>query len=475
MTIRLPILSLALLLSACAVGPDYERPSAPVPARFKEAEGWKPATPKEAESGAPWWSIYGDPVLDGLERRIDVSNQTLKASEAAWRQAVAVADQARATLFPTIGVGGTATRSSGTAISTGTSVAGRSLPPTNRFEATASASWDLDIWGKIRRTIEEQEANAQASEADLAAARLSAQATLATDYFELRVADEERQLFEDTVQAYTRSLTITRNQYKAGVAAQTDVINAETQLQSAESQRIAVGIQRAQLEHAIAALVGVPPADLSIVPAKLGAEIPVVPTGLASDLLQRRPDIAGAERRVAAANAAIGVAVAAYYPDLSLTGSYGFASGELGGLFKASNALWSFGGTLSETVLDFGAREAQVAGARAAWDEAVANYRQTTLTAFEQVEDELSGLRILEQQHGVQEETVRLARRAVELTLNQYKAGTVAYTNVVVAQATALTEEQALLSIRQSRLGDSVALVQSLGGGWQAGDLHAAD
>jgi NodT family efflux transporter outer membrane factor (OMF) lipoprotein len=478
MKIRLSILALALALSACAVGPDYQRPTAPVTARFKEAEGWKPADPKPAGSGTDWWSIYDDSVLDGLERRIDISNQTLKVSEAAWRQAEALADEARAGLFPVFSVSGTGTRSGGgsggSTVSTGgvtysTTGSGRGL---NRFGASASASWDLDIWGKIRRTIEADVATAQASEADLAAARLSAEASLATDYFDLRVTDEEQQLLATTIDAYQRSLTITRNQYKAGIAAKADVITAETQLQAAQSQRIALGVTRAQYEHAIAVLVGAAPADVTIAPASLGSTIPVIPVDLPSTLLERRPDIAGAERRMASANAEIGIAVAAYYPDLSLSASYGVSAGALDSLFRASNALWSFGGTLGETVIDFGSRDAAVAAARAAWDGTVATYRQTVLTAFQQTEDNLSDLRILEQQNAVQQATVNLANEAVRLTLNEYKAGTVAYTSVVTAQTTALTQALTLLQIRQSRLTDSVALVQALGGGWNASDLH---
>jgi len=471
---RLALAALALL-AGCEVGPDYERPSAPVPDRFKEADGWKPAEPKEAASDAPWWSVYDDKVLDGLEKKIDISNQRRQASEAAWRQAVALADQAQAGLFPTLGVTASATRSGGGARSGGggsTELAstggGTSSHGLNQFQAGASASWDLDIWGKIRRTIENATAAAQASEADLAAARLSAQATLATDYFELRVADEQEKLLDETIKAYERSTTITLNQYKAGVAAKSDVITAETQLESAQSQRIALGVSRATLEHAIAVLDGATPAEVSIAVATLTGDIPVAPAGVPSTLLERRPDIAEAERKMEAANAEIGVAIAAYYPDLTLSGSYGYSGSKIGSLFQASNALWSFGGTLAETVIDFGAREAQVAANRAAWDQSVATYRQTVLAAFQQTEDELATLRILEQQAAVEEKTVASANLAVQLALNEYKAGTVSYTTVVTAQATALSEAQSLLAIRQNRLVASVTLIQALGGGWSA-------
>jgi NodT family efflux transporter outer membrane factor (OMF) lipoprotein len=475
------------LLSACAVGPNYHRPPAPTPQTYKEQGDWKPAAPREAASGTPWWSVYDDPTLDQLEKQIDVSNQTLKASEAAWREAVAVVSQARASLLPTIGVAATAQRShepsgggvtgttttnSGTTITTG---AAPSSHPVNQFELLGTASWDIDIWGKIRRTIESDVANAQATEAELAAARLSAQATLATDYVELRVADEQRTLLEQTVDAYKRSLDITENQYKVGVAAKTDVITAQTQLEGAQSQLINVGVTRATLEHAIAVLIGKPPAEFSLPPAKLGEAIPVVPTGVPSTLLERRPDVAQAERTMASMNAQIGVAIAAYFPDLTLTGTYGWANTVLPGLLKAPNNLWSFGGSVTDTLIDFGARAAQVRQARAAYDEAVANYRQTVLSAFQQVEDELATLRILEQQYQVQDQATKSAYLAAELTLNQYKAGTVAYTSVVTEQTIALGDAETLLTLRQTRLTASVALIQALGGGWDAATLGKPD
>jgi NodT family efflux transporter outer membrane factor (OMF) lipoprotein len=467
----------AATLTACAVGPNYHRPSAPTPAQFKEADGWKPAEPREAASGITWWSVYDDATLDGLEKQIDVSNQTLKASEAAWRQAVAAAQAAGAQIYPSVDLTASAQRSRGTTsnfTNTGSgNSAGTRPPPFNEFSVSAGASWDLDIWGKIRRTIESDVATAKASEADLAAARLSAQATLAIDYVELRVTDEQLQLLADTIKGYQRSLEITQNQYKVGVAAKADVITAQTQLEGAQSQQIGLGVTRAQLEHAIAVLVGKPPADFTLTAATLGATIPVVPTGVPSALLERRPDIAEAERKMAAANALIGVAVAAYFPDLTLSGSYGFASPVTAGLLHTPNNVWSLGASASDALLDFGARRYQVREARAAYDGTVANYRQTVLAAFQQVEDELAALRILEQQYQVADQTVKDANLAVSLTLNQYRAGIVAYTAVVTAQATALTDAQALLSVRQSRLVASVTLIQALGGGWSTRDLSS--
>ena len=469
---------LAVLVAAgCAVGPNYHRPGAPVPQKFREAEGWKPAAPREVESGSPWWSLFGDATLDDLEKQIDISNQTLKASEAAWRESMALVSEARAGFFPAIGATASATRSGGPggSANVGAGAATAAQPhPKNQFQLAGTAAWDIDIWGKIRRTLESNVANARASEADLAAARLSAQATLATDYIELRVAEEQQHLLDETVEAYKRSLEIARNQYKVGVVARADVITAETQLDGAQSQQIAIGVTRATLEHAIAVLVGKAPADFVLPPATLGTEVPVVPAGVPSTLLERRPDIAAAERRMAAANAQIGIAIAAYFPDLTLSGSFGYASTLASGLVKAPNNVWSFGGNAADTLLDFGLRPAQVRQTRAAYDAAVANYRQTVLTAFQQVEDQLATLRILEQQVQVEEQTVRSANLAVQLTLNQYKAGTVAYTSVITAQTVALADAQTLLNIRQSRLVASVALIEAIGGGWSAASLGTA-
>jgi NodT family efflux transporter outer membrane factor (OMF) lipoprotein len=478
---RATTLSALAVLAGCAVGPNYHRPAAPVPQRFKEAEGWKPAEPREAASGSAWWSVYDDAMLDELERQIDISNQTLKAAEAAWRQAVALVSQSRAVLAPSIAVTANATRSGGAgrggSAGSGASGGGSSTAPAshpvNDFSLTGSGSWDLDIWGKIRRTIESNVASAQASEADLAAVRLSAQATLATDYIQLRVADEQKELLDRTVEGYQRALEITRNQYKVGVVARADVISAETQLDGAESQQIGIGVTRATLEHAIAVLIGKAPADFSMAPAKLGATVPVVPIGVPSSLLERRPDVAEVERKMAAANAQIGVAISGFFPDLTLSGSYGFASSMSAGLIKAPNNLWSVGAGAADTLIDFGSRRAGVRIARAAYDATVANYRQTVLTAFQQVEDELSTLRILEQQYELQKKTVDSANLSVQLTLNQYKAGTVAYTAVVTAQTLALADAQQLLTIRQNRLTASIALIEALGGGWSTAALGA--
>lgn len=460
---------LLLLLAGCKLGPNYRRPEAPVPASYKEAEGWKRAEPREAASGAAWWSIYDDPVLDGLERQIEISNQTLKASEAAYRQALALVREARAGLFPVVALDGSAQRAQ-TGTGSGSSVI-RGGRVQNQFSGSLSGSWDLDVWGRIRRAVESNTASAQASAADIAGARLSAQAALAADYIQLRAADELKRLLDAAVAAYERSLQIARNQHAAGTVARSDVVQAETQLKTTQAQAINVGVLRAQLEHAIAILIGKPPADFSISSAPLARTVPVVPTGVPSTLLERRPDIAAAERLMAAANAQIGVAEAAYYPDITLSAALGYSSTALDELFHASNQFWSFGAALTETIFEGGLRGAQVDAARAAYDQTVANYRQTVLTGFQQVEDQLATLRVLQQQAAVQDEAVASAEEAVRLTLNEYQAGTVAYTAVITAQTAALGNEQTALNVRQSRLLASIALVQALGGGWDASQI----
>ncbi|HEU0117867.1 MAG TPA: efflux transporter outer membrane subunit [Alphaproteobacteria bacterium] len=459
------LLSAVLTLAACEVGPDYVKPSAPVSASFKEGAGnWLPAKPSDDMNRGMWWIIYKDPALDLLERQVEVSNQNLKASEAAYRQAVAVADQTQAQLFPTLALGA------------GSSTAG-SLSSHNKtittYNVGLNASWTPDVWGRIRRQLESDEANAQASAADLASAKLSAQATLAADYFELRIEDEMKRILDAATEDDRKSLEIVQNQYEEGVAAKADVLTASTQLESVRAQAINTGVQRAQLEHAIAVLIGKPPGDFSIAPSQkpLANDVPLVPTGVPSALLERRPDIASNERQMAAANAEIGVAVSAYFPDITLAASLGYQSPVFGRLLNSSNSLWSFGPSLSETIFDAGARDAAVEEARAAYDQAVANYRQTVLTAFQQVEDNLASLKILAQEAQVVDTTVASSKQAEVLTLNQYKAGTVPYSSVLVAQNTTLSNQQSALTVYGNRLVASVGLIQALGGGWDAGQL----
>jgi len=464
-------------LAACTLGPDYKAAPVSVPVAYKAAAGWKPATPKEAASGEPWWSIYGDSLLDGLERQIDVSNQTLKADDAAYREAQAIVAEARAGFFPTVGLTGSATRngggSGGTSKGSGGSSGARSGGfAQNSFAATADASWAPDIWGAVRRTVESDVANAQASAADLAAARLSAQATLAADYFQLRVEDELAQLLSDEVDAFSRSMQITQNRYNVGTAAKTDVASAQAQLENARAQQIATGVQRAEFEHAIAVLVGKPPAEFSIASAKLPAEIPVAPPGLPSALLERNPTVAANERAMAAANAKIGVAIAGYFPNITLGASYGQQSSFLRTLFSAASSLWSFGLTnITLPIFNGGLTAAQVDAARATYDQTVATYRQAVLVAFQQVEDELAASRVIERQAAVQDRAVAAAKEAEQLALNQYRAGTVDYTTVITAQATALSNEETAVNLRQTRLVASVNLIEALGGGWNAAAL----
>ena len=473
-----------LALAACAVGPNYHRPDAPTAPAYKEDRGWKPATPGEIAADQPWWSIYNDPLLDSLERQVEVSNQTLKADEAAYRSAVDQVGIDRGTLFPSIsanagvtrsgsasGVNQAITTSSGTTVTTGP---GNNSHRTT-YSAGAQASWSIDVWGRIRRLVESDVAKAQASAADVAAARLSAQITLAEDYFQLRAADEQMRLYQTEIDDFKNALTITQNQVKAGITTLADVYAAETQLESTQASQVGVQLTRAKFEHATAVLIGKPPAELGIDQGDFTTTVPVVPAGIPSALLERRPDIAAAERSVASANALVGVAEAAWFPSVTLNGSYGFSSGVLPGLLRAKNALWSFGPSLAENVFNGGATLALNHQARDNYDEAVASYRQSVLSAFQSVEDDLVTLRVLEQQGQLQDLAVKDARLSEQLTLNQYKSGIVVYSSVITVQTTRLLDEITLLSIQSQRLVSSVDLISQLGGGWDAAQLNQAD
>src|ERR1700752_920806 len=468
------VLTAAVLLSACTVGPDYRRPDAPVPAQYKEA-GWKVSEPLDAIDRGAWWSVYKDPLLDELEKRIDISNQNLKAAAAAFEQAEWIVAQARAGFFPTFDLNASAQRSrtgGGSSSSTG---AGRSGFTTSLFSTSASASWTPDLWGRIRRTVEGDVASAQASAGDLASARLAAQGTLASDYLQLRMSDELKRLLDAAASYYSESLRITRNQYQSGTADQSAVSQAEAQLESTQAQAIAVGVTRAQLEHGIAVLIGKPPAEFSIPPTEMKIAVPVIPAEMPSALLERRPDIAASERLMAASNAPIGVAVAAFYPNITLTGDNGTSALSLTRLLATTSRFWAFGSNLVQTVFDAGLRSAQVEEAVAVFDQDVANYRQTVLTAFQQVEDQLAALRIFPQEGEVQDKAVAAAFEAERIINNQYLAGTVAYTSVIVAEQTALADAETAVNIRQSRLVPSAALIQALGGGWDATHLPSRE
>jgi NodT family efflux transporter outer membrane factor (OMF) lipoprotein len=453
----------AALLGGCAVGPDYRRPVTAPTTAYKEVGSWKPSEPADGLGRGPWWKIFDDATLDGLEADIDVSNQNVKAAVAAYDQARALVDQAKAGFWPTLSASLARTRGSAEGF--------EGAHTANATTATVSANWSLDIWGQIRRTVESDRDSAQSSGAALAAARLSAQADLATDYFELRAQDQLLNLLDDTVKAQQASLKITQSRYHYGVAAKADVVSAEAQLLTSQAQEINARVQRGILEHAIAVLMGKAPAEFSLAPAPIRADVPVVPPGLPSELLQRRPDVAEAERKVAAANAGIGVATAAYFPSLTLTASDEYSGGPIGSLFRVPNRIWSVGPTLADTLIDFGARRAEVAQARAAYAANVAMYRQTVLAGLQQVEDEIVTLKVLEEQAVVEDEAVKVSKEAELLTLNQYKAGTVPYSSVITAQTTTLSSEQNALTVLSDRLQASVALVEALGGGWNSAEL----
>lgn len=447
-------------LGACLVGPNYRRPTVTTTPAFKEAAGWAPVQPSDAIDRKDWWAALGDPTLDKLEAKVNVSNQTLVAAEAAYRQAHALVAEDRAALFPTVTLDASVNQTG--------SFSGK---PHATYQPSIGASWAPDIWGAVRRTVENARGNAQASAATLANARLSAQTELAVDYISLRQLDEEKRILDATVTDYRHSLEITQNKYKVGVAAKSDVLAAQGLLLSTQANDTNLIQLRARMEHAIAILTGAPPADVTLDPAPWKLELPEIPATVPSGLLQRRPDIAESERFASAANATIGVAVAAYYPNISLTGQAGFASGELGNLFTASSSFWSLGASAAETIFDAGARAARVRGARAAFDEAVANYRQTVLTAFGQVEDNLAAQRVFGPEEAQLRQAADVTAANETITLNEYKAGTVDYTTVVTAQAAALSARNALLSIQASRLTTAVDLIEALGGGWTTADL----
>ena len=465
------------LLAGCAVGPNYVRPSVVTPPAFKEAEGWVRAQPDDSAPRGDWWTVLGDPVLNQLEAQVEVSNQNLAAAEAAYRQARASVTEQRAALFPTVGLTGSAQRSdrgsaavipstggSGGTVTTVPTVAGAR----NSYQLGAQASWEPDLWGRIRRTVEAAGAQAQASEADIANARLSAQSQLAIDYVSLRADDELMRLIDLTVDAYQRSLTIATNRYNAGIADRSDMLSAQSQLASAKAQSADIQQQRAQMEHAIAVLTGQAPANLTIAPVTWNLAVPATPAAVPSLLLQRRPDIASAERKVAAANAQIGVQEAAYFPSLTLSGQGGVTSSSLASLFASSATFWSLGASAAETILDFGARHARVSQAKAAYDQTVAQYRQTVLSAFQEVEDALIAERVLAEEEPLRLQASQAADQSEQIAMNQYKAGTAIYTTVVVAQASALNARQSLLSLQRDRITASTQLITALGGGWTA-------
>ncbi len=454
----------AVLLAGCAVGPRYERPAFDAPTAFKEApaaDGWVPAQPGDALDRGEWWKRFGDPQLDELAARVQVSNQNIAAAVATYTQAQALVREQRAALFPTVTLDGSGRRSGAVRSNSGTS-------PSNSFSASLGADWSPDVWGRLRQAAGSAQAGAQASEADLASARLSAVGELVVNYLSLREADAELRLLHETIEGYERALTITRNRYEAGIAAQTDVLQAQTQLVNAQAERVALRRSRAAYEHAIAVLAGEAPAQFSIAPAAWKPTVPAVPTGVPSLLLQRRPDIAAAERAVAQANAQIGIARAAYFPNIGLSASINSSTSRVRDLFDASNMLWALGLSVAQTVFDAGAIGASVDAAKAGHEASVARYRQTVLTAFQNVEDQLTATAALAEQEGLRRTASQAADRTEQQMLNRYRAGQVSYTDVVSAQASALSSRRSLVQVQLARQAAAVGLIQALGGGWEA-------
>ena len=474
------IVALGAALSGCAVGPDYHRPAVPVPARYTEAPpGWTSAAPADALSKGDWWTDFHDPLIDQLEPLVAVSNQTVRQDYANYEQALAEVKVAISQLFPTVGLTGTANRSGGPGNAASNVVAatgGRASRVITAGSLEGTSSWTLDIWGQVRRMIEENKALAQADEATLVNATLSEQTLLATTIIELRFADATYDLQQQAVDAFRDALRVTEAQGLSGLTGTppSAVIAARVALETAQATLIGLGVARAQFAHAIAVLVGKNPEDLDI---PHSSSLPTLPTTLPfsvpSTLLQRRPDIAAAERTMKAQNAAVGVAVAAYYPTISLTGSAGFQQAPLAGLLHVTNHVWSIGASGTETLLDFGKRHAEVQAARAAYEAAVASYRGTVLNAFQNVENDLSGLRILGDESQALDVAVRDAIRGSEIALAEFKAGIVDYTTVAVALEAQFSDQQTQLSVQQNRVTDAVSLIGDLGGGWSDSQLHA--
>ncbi|WP_434668206.1 efflux transporter outer membrane subunit [Klebsiella sp. B345] len=448
-----------LVLSGCTVGPDYQRPTMAVPLHYKEARHWQQATPRDDLSKGTWWAVYHDPELDRLLRQVSISNQNVANYAALYRQANALVSGSQADLMPTVGYDASTTRSSSH------SSGGRTT--SNTHQAELSASWELDLWGKLRRTVEENRASAEASAAELNNVTLSAQSELAQDYFQLRLMDEKIALSQRSIAAYERYLTVINNKYQVGSESRATQAQAQMQLESARASMQDYQWQRAQLEHAIALLLGLAPAQFSLPVAKLNATLPAIPSAMPAQLLQRRPDIAEAERNVAAANAAVGVAIAGYYPDLSLSASGGVSASSLQNLLSLPNRVWSLGPSLSGTLLDFGATSSEVEQARAAYDAKVASYRQTVLEGLQEVEDYLVELNTLQGEVASQQRAAAAAQTSASVTRNQYDAGMIDYLDVATTENSSLTEQQSLLSLQSTQWTTSVKLIAALGGSWE--------
>jgi len=465
------IMALPLLLASCMVGPDYSQPTTAVPTAYKEQGPWKKAQPKDDMIRGPWWEMYHDPQLNALEAQVNISNQNVLQAEAQFREAAAAVKVARAGLFPTITANPAYTASQSSQSLTKGGSSGGKHGVNSLYNLPLQATYMVDVWGAVRRSIEANSTTAQASFAALENARLSYQATLAEDYFNLRGIDAQEKLLQTTVISYQKYLELTTNRYKSGIASQGDVAQSTTQLDNAKAQLIDLGVARAQYEHAIATLIGKPASQFSLGKLPLAATPPRIPVGVPSILLERRPDIAEAERNVASANASIGVATAAYYPSITISGVAGLESIQLSQLFSGPSFFWSVGPVLAQTLFNGGATHGQVQEARANYEATVAAYRQTVLTAFQQVEDGLSGLRILADEQVVAEEAVKSSQQSLDIATNLYKAGTQGYLEVIVANATALSDQLASVRIQTNRMTTSVLLVEALGGGWDKSQM----
>ncbi len=462
---KIPVLA-SLLCSGCTIGPRYQRPVAQTPVALKEMAGndqWKMATPSDGLLKGKWWEIFGDPELNRLEELVNINNQNVKQAEAQFRQARATVLANHANYYPSIGSNPAITQSY------------EEKKSSQSFSLPAVATWEPDLWGRVRLSVENAVSNAQVSAADLENVRLSQQALLATDYFLLSAQDMQLKILSDTIETYEKNLQLTINRYNGGVASKSDITLAQTQLAGAKAQSTDIHIARAQDEHAIAMLTGQPPASLEIGASKIGAPPPPIPMGVPSQLLERRPDIAANERQVAAANASIGIAETAYYPTLTLSASPGLLSTNLQNLFTFASRSWSAGPSLSQTLFDFGRRGAALEGAQAAYDATVAAYRQTVLSAFQEVEDDLASLRYLAEEAVQEQEAVVAAQQALSLEIDRYRAGTDSYLNVITTQIIALGDEQTAITILQRRMSAAVDLVKALGGGWNDSTLPTPD
>lgn len=466
--------AIVLLWTGCMVGPNYKRPAAPVPQVYKEPlpEGWKQAQPNEGAIRGKWWEIYNDPQLNALEEQVNISNQNVIQAEAVYREARDAARIARSALFPTVGGSFSAGRSQASSnLGNKSNLVNFIAGARNDYNLPVDISYQLDIWGAIRRNVTSNVEKAQASEADLENVRLMFHAQLAELYFELRGLDASEELLQSTVKSFEDYLQLTKDRFSVGVASGSDVAQAQTQLDTTRADLIDLGVARAADEHAIAILAGKLPSTLSLSPLPLRAPPPMIPVAIPSTLLERRPDIASGERLVAAANEQIGVAKAAFFPTLNLTASGGFESGDISKLLNWSSRFWALGSNLAETIFDAGKRRAQLDFQRAAYDATVASYRQTVLTAFGQVEDELSALRILEQEAAAEDSAVKAAQQSLDISTAQYKAGTASYLQVLTAQTIALQDQRTAVELLTRRLTASVLLVEALGGGWDSSTL----